>query len=636
AGGTRLLAELQAGAASGDPRYFHPYAGEIYFQADDGVEGVELWASGPDAGSARRVADIAPGAGDSAPVWFEERGGTLYFRADDGEHGFELWRTGGSAETTELVADIDPGAGSSGPSSLHTVGREHFFVAYEEGFGSELFKTDGTPAGTRRVADLWPGSPSGIFHWQPPVRLLTPHGGGLFFACNDGETGSEPCFSDGSRQGTGLLRDLAPAVAGSAPGGFVEHGGAALFTAVTASSESELLAYRPDAGVGRLQPDSLEAAHSLTPFAGEIYFVGGSELHGRELWRTDGTTGGTEQVLDIAPGEEEGSPYFLTPAGDLLFFSAADGIHGRELWASDGTSQGTAMVRDIDAGSAGSNPWYPAVSGERLFFGAVSDHASGLWASDGTAAGTFEVRTTGGLHLGVARVAALPDGVLVAGSGGIWRAEFAPYSASLVRSFAGLAQAPYYSDAGEIFLGAGERVFFAADDGALGHELWVSDGTSGGTQLLADIAPGPASGWPFYLTWSDGLVFFSADDGVSGRELWVSDGTPAGTRRVLDVAPGADSSAPRGLAAIPGGILFSAWHPETGRELWLSDGTAAGTRLALDAAPGPASSSPEEMALAAGRWLFSIADPAIGRELAVAVPSATLVPPWLQLARPED
>lgn len=123
----------------------------------------------------------------------------------------------------------------------------------------------------------------------------------------------------------------------------------------------------------------------------------------------------------------------------------------------------------------------------------------------------------------------------------------------------------------------GDRILFPAYDERVGDELWISDGTSGGTHLLADTNPGPASGRPSGLTAIDGKVLFMATTGRFGREVFISDGTPAGTRRLFDAVPG-----PVGMgqpqypgqewfAAAGGRIYLTGDHPEMGRELWAFD-----------------------------------------------------------------
>jgi len=67
---------------------------------------------------------------------------------------------------------------------------------------------------------------------------------------------------------------------------------------------------------------------------------------------------------------------------------------------------------------------------------------------------------------------------------------------------------------------AGSRLYFTADDGEHGTELWESDGTAAGTRLVQDILPGPASSNPEDLTAADGVLYFTANDGEHGRELW--------------------------------------------------------------------------------------------------------------------
>ncbi|MEM9657745.1 MAG: ELWxxDGT repeat protein, partial [Planctomycetota bacterium] len=113
------------------------------------------------------------------------------------------------------------------------------------------------------------------------------------------------------------------------------------------------------------------------------------------------------------------------------------------------------------------------------------------------------------------------------------------------------------------------------------------------------------------LTAVDGVVYFAADDGEFGKELWMSDGTEAGTVLVADLNRGEDdngeanSSFPAYLQDVDGTLYFSAFTPEHGRELWQSDGTAEGTVLVEDRIPGVVGSYPNELSDVQGTLFFS-------------------------------
>jgi ELWxxDGT repeat protein len=83
-------------------------------------------------------------------------------------------------------------------------------------------------------------------------------------------------------------------------------------------------------------------------------------------------------------------------------------------------------------------------------------------------------------------------------------------------------------------------LFFSANDGSHGTELWQSDGTSSATALVSDIIPGSASSSPTNLANANGTLFFAADDGVHGNELWMlppGTSTPTPSLAVTGFAP---------------------------------------------------------------------------------------------------
>src|SRR5262249_54797612 len=136
-------------------------------------------------------------------------------------------------------------------------------------------------------------------------------------------------------------------------------------------------------------------------------------------------------------------------------------------------------------------------------------------------------------------------------------------------------------------------LFFSANDGIHGYELWKSDGTAAGTTLVKDIHPETGQGYPGSypnnLAFVNGTVFLAADDGVHGSELWKSDGSAAGTQLVKDINTDTKSSYPQQLVNADGTLFFTADDGIHGRELWRSDGTEQGTQLVKDITPGPAS-----------------------------------------------
>jgi ELWxxDGT repeat protein len=374
------------------------------------------------------VKDIWSGPPTSNPTDIVALNGTLYFVADNGIDGRELWRSNGTDPTTLVVKDINPGIVPSNPDSLTIVNNTIFFRT----FGQDLWQSDGTEAGTKLVSagnlgidltasgnllyftknagpeglELWKSDPltgtaSLVADINPsgssrPVNL-TDVNGTLYFAATNGSSGVELWKSDGTAAGTVLIKNINPTGASSTPRQLTNVNGTLFFTADNGVNGVELWKSDGTTAGTVLVKDIIAGSvgafpENLTNVNGTLFFTVGDGVNGTELWKSDGTAAGTVLVRDINPGSGGSTPGNLINVDGTLYFTADNGINGLELWKSDGTAAGTTLVKDIYLGSASSTP-LGLTSFDGVVYFSATDGVYGveLWRSDGTAAGTFRI-----------------------------------------------------------------------------------------------------------------------------------------------------------------------------------------------------------------------------------------------------
>jgi len=632
-GNVARVKDIWPGLPDSSPKSLTVVGSTLYFTANDGVTGRELWKTDGTEGGTVRIKDISVGQVGSEPEDLTAVGSTVYFTAADVVTGRELWKSDGTEAGTVRVKDISVGQVGSEPERLTVVGSTLYFTADDGVTGRELWKTDGTEAGTVRVKDIRAGE------YGADPRYLATFGSTLYFEVDDGVTGRVPWKTDGtadgtvpveapwekvianfaanfravgsmfyytvedtfwktdgSEQGTVLVQAFAKEFPWSTTlSNLTAVGSTLYFTAYTTSAfhdpkgpVSELWKSdgTPD-GTVRLGPvDGWRSIFDLTAVGSTLYFRAVDGVSGDELWKTDGTKAGTVLVKDIARGDDDSTPRHLTAIGSTLYFTANDGVNGEQFWKTDGTEEGTVRVTDVKRGK---HSWYDydyglflSSFGSMLYFTA-DDGVTGqeLWKTDGTkdgtvcvkdirpgAAGSESGRSESGLLavVGSTLYFTANDGVT---GRELWKTDGTEAGTVRVKQgiLIGLAS----------WAVVGSTLYFSATDGVAGYELWKTDGTDAGTVRIKDINGGPSDSGPGYLTVVGSTIYFTADDGVTGRELWKTDGTPAGTVRVKDIWVGKYGSDPEELIAVGSMLYFTADDGELGRVLWKSDGTEAGT-----------------------------------------------------------
>jgi ELWxxDGT repeat protein len=347
----------------------------------------------------------------------------------------------------------------------------------------------------------------------------------------------------------------------------------------------------PGAGNSLSENNTTPGKEAVAAPWGGFVFVADDGTHGPEVWRTDGTAGGTTLIKDITPGSSGSSPFGFTAVNGKILFNATDPAHGSEIWATDGTAAGTALLLDVWPGSSSSDPREITAVGSQAFFRAADGtYGAELWATDGTASGTRLVKdlapgsvsglppTSGGYAftaIGGRLVFYAPaNGAFFAG---FWTSDGTEAGTQPLSSASG--SWPYVDvfSAGTDNHGvAGGRLFFRGD---FNPSFWVTDGTMAGSYKILDV-PLAASAFfvfnggldPGLLADLNGTLFFQATDGINSYELWRSDGTDAGTSQVSDLG---GSSLPRYLHTVNGRLAFIDFFSRLG----LSDGTTAGTGI---------------------------------------------------------
>lgn len=573
---------------------------KVLFTADNNTNiGTELYTSDGTSIGTTLVSDLEPGPGSSVLSNFIQTSpGWVIFTKESADGTLTLYSTNGSdVNVVEDFLTETTGAASLDAKRFRSpvkLGTQVLFLLGAD----ELWITDGlSDAGTylvHRFRSGSQGSEASDFTRMSDGRIVftavtEAAGRELWITSVDGVTSALPQVVAGELDGD--PQDLT-----------ATSDGRVFFTAADTDSNRELWV-TDGTSVTKVKEINSSAGsdpnqlfwHQRTSGSGRLYFSAAASSGDQELWISDGTNAGTVLVRDINEGVPPSNPGSFGALGNTVYFAASRATDGRELWKTEGTEATTSRLLDFNIGAGSSDPEdlvamnVPGV-GQRLFFTVFGfaptnlrrNTGRELWMTDGTDPGTSVVKD----------IILLEPSSLEAGNAWVTLSN--------------------------------NRIFFVANDAKTGKELWVSTGASGNATLVKDIRTTSAGigltqgSAPTHLVNANGRIFFLADDGVNGRELWTSTGTAASTVLVRNIAPGTASPDIQDLIAVGDIVCFTADDGVSGREVWVSDGSSAGTFMLEDLLPGDRTSNPSSLAGFGTNLYLSAADSQYGQEPRIA------------------
>jgi ELWxxDGT repeat protein len=573
AAGTVQVKDINPDTPDSYPTDFTIFNGQVYFAATDSTNGRELWKTDGTASGTVLVANIGTDTAtdivDGSPAGLTVFNGSLVFSANNGT-GRELWRvstggvptvitnfpasanpqfitnttthiyasvaTGGQDANkndldTELVRvdtswnatklDVSTGASSSTPEYLTAWGGDLYFTAKTAASGRELYRANGS--GFVQIADINPGAASAA------PSSLTVANSKLMFAATEPTNGRELWAYNGSVAPT-RISQIASGASSSYPRNLSAIGNTVYFTALNSGYNFEL--YKTDGTTVSLVKEINTGNSNADPSKpGIVYDAGNGKGifnaftndFGYEPWITDGTSGGTFQLVDatISPRGEIGQAVTM---GGWSYFAAQRADVGTELFRTDGTT--TQLVSDINAGWGSSKPDNLTVAGGFVYFSAYTKtNGVKLWRTDG-------VTTAIVGNINAATESDYINSIAADTSGNVFVAGKLTNTAGTLRRVVGtnLVEIKNFGIGGGIdrMTALGNAVYMGAVDAStgvadIGIEPWVA--TTAGASLLGDIQPGSGGSVPRdFVRTDNGDVYFVGFTTLKGDELYKSAG----------------------------------------------------------------------------------------------------------------
>lgn len=480
-----------------------------------------------------------------------------------------------NAQTARFLEDLNTATDGSYPKNLTNVNDDLFFITYKTGNIENLWVMDGTSGNLRLLHEFT--HHNAFFYYlsykdQYIFSLIDNNlGGQLWKANRDGNVNK---FADIIVDRMVVFNDN-----------------------IFIISDNKL--YKSDGVNIELVYSFEEAPLYMVATSVYLYVV---QAYGPPavLWKTDGTTENTTQVITF-----DHHSLSSTIAGkDNLIYFYADSSRTTQFWRSDGSEQGTWLLGSFDKFSYGKR--YIQSAGEQVYFTPYTeDLGRELWVTDGTAENTQMVMDISeGTSSSVPTFLTDVQGTLffVVNGSQLWKSNGAEESTVMVLSLPTHNNHPVTA-----LFTYNNNIYFDGYTEQDGRELWITDGTATGTKMLKDIEPGPYSSDPSGFCATADALYFSAFTQQYATELWSTDGSSESTAIVSDINSVTRNSYPNHFTTFDNNVYFTAWSAR-GYNLFKTDLTNYQTSIIDFPNSDHVSESPIRIA---GNNIYFISEPDI-------------------------
>ena len=372
---------------------------------------------------------------------------------------------------------------------------------------------------------------------------------------------------------------------------------------------------------------TFQSVSSLVVVDKNVFLSANDGESGTELWITDGITGGTRLVKDIYLGIGESSPTSMIHFKNKLFLVAFHPEFQYELWSSDGTPAGTKLFADLDPLDKyfyGSNPQSLTIFNDHLYFTASNgglyktngeegnltledvlefgrftnltktvnylyyyNDSNQLKRTDGNTSSVIPMPEDNGEASNFSLKATDQDLFAIRTSANseiviLYRWNEPTTDWILVKNFSNPGNGNHLVDN---FTQVGSKLFFSVRtnfNNSPKDELWVTDGTVEGTELLKSFYWYTYDGDSYMRSFIEyhGTLYFRSGIEAS-KSMWKSDGTITGTMKFNDVIISHAMDLNNPDAVVGNEKLFFAGTTSqytSNARLWVTDGTNEGTK----------------------------------------------------------